>query len=133
MNLEETLSGVLNGDLDPLKEYIALKAFEKRFKDVLTAVQDKAIDEARKYEQKTFQAFGAEVTMKPNAGTWDYKSNEKWQSKKGLLDEWQNQMQQAYYAKQKGNTIVDDNGEIVEPAVYKPGADNISIKILQKA
>lgn len=129
MNLEETMKGVQTGELDPLKEYIQLKAFEKRFKEVLSAVQDKAIDEARKYEQKSFKAFGAEIQMKANAGTWDYKTNPVWQTKKSELDEWQNQMQSAYYAKIKGNTIVDGNGEIVEPAIYKPGADNISIKL----
>lgn len=129
--LQEISKGVSEGNLDPLKTYIDLKKFEGWFKEVMKLVQDKAIDEARKYDQKTFKAFGAEVQLKSNPGTWDYKHSELWNFKKNDLKAFEEQMQSAFHAQKKGNTIVAESGEIVEPAFYKPGADNISIKLLK--
>lgn len=130
IDFEGMVNGVRDGHVDPLKAYIELKAFEKRFKDILSEVQDKAIDEARKYDQKCFKAFGAEITLRANAGTWNYKTSEAWVNKKNSLKEFEELMQAAFKAKQKGNTIVDENGEVIDPAIYVPGADNISVKIL---
>src|SRR3972149_2237161 len=116
MNVIEITQKVQDGEIDPLKAYIEFKAFEKKFKECMLAVQELAIAESRKYGQKTFTAFNAEITLKSNPGTWTFESDEYYKRKK-MLKDFEDQMKASYYAKEKNSIIVDDiSGEIITPA-----------------
>jgi len=116
---------VLNGELNALEAYVELKRTEKLLKDVLKGVKEQAVEEAEKYGEKTFDAFGATIEMRAGGGTWNYKDLPWWDSFKAK----QEAAQKAYKSSQVYMTIVDDNGEIIKPAIYKPNSPTISVKL----
>lgn len=116
---------VLNGQLNALDAYVQLKRIDNLLKTILSAVKDEAIEEAAKYGQKTFEAFGAKIEQKSGGGTWNYKSLPWW-------DEYEKKKEAAQKAQKSSQvylTIVDEDGEIIEPAEFKPNANTISVKL----
>lgn len=110
---------VKEGRVNPLEAYIALKAAANDLEKALKEVQDLAIDEANKYGQKSFQAFGAKIEVRNGASRWDYKS---------VKAHVQLSTQLKYIedlAKAGGGVTMD--GEIVEPATKINGRETIAI------
>lgn len=129
MKIQELIDGVLNGDIDPLKAYIQLKAKEQAVKGALSIIQDHAIENANTYGEKTFKAFGAEITCKSAAGRWDYKHIPQIAKLNDQVKDLQKLAQDAYKLYERGQAVVDLHGEVVEPAKFTPGKDIISIKL----
>lgn len=122
---------VQNGNSNALEQYIVLKRLENDFKSVMAIVRDLAIDEADKYGEKTFEAFGAEITKKSDPGRWNYKEIPQWADKKEQLKDIEELAKQSYNQKVKstGVVIVDEDGIEIEAAQYTDGKSNISIKL----
>ena len=127
--VQELIDGVLDGDIDPLKAFIELKAKEKAIKGALDIVQDHAVENAQSYGEKTFKAFGAEIQCKAAAGRWDFKHIEPILKLKEQVKDYEGLAKDAYKLIEKGRQVIDDNGEVVEPAKYTPGKDIIAIKL----
>lgn len=125
MSVQEILDNVRNGEMDPLNAFIQLKAKEKAAKAALAEIQVEAVEKATTYGEKTFKAFGAEVGCKSAAGTWNFKELDWWQDFEDKKDD----AKKAFKLVDRGKTIVDDDGEVIEPAKYTPGKDIISIKL----
>ena len=128
-NTQELIDGVLNGDIDPLKAFIQLKAQEQSVKGALAIVKSHAVEKASTYGEKTFKAFGAEVQCKSAAGRWDFKHIEPIIKLKEQVKDYEGMAKDAYKLIEKGRQVIDENGEVVEPAKYTPGEDIISIKL----
>jgi len=129
MNIQEIIDGVLDGDIDPLKAFIQLKAKEQAIKGAMAMIQEQAIEKANTYGEKTFKDFGVEITCKSAPGRWDYKHIEHINHLKGMIKGYEEQAKDAFKLVEKGSQIIDDEGEVVEPAKYTPGKDIISIKM----
>ncbi len=125
MSIQEILDNVRNGDMDPLKAFIQLKAKEKAAKAALDEIQVEAVEKAATYGEKTFKAFGVEVGCKSSAGRWDFKELGWWQDFEDKKDD----AKKAFKLIDRGKTVLDDDGVVVEPAKYTPGKDIISIKL----
>ena len=101
-------NAVLNGELNALSTYIALKRQQMALGSALDAIKDLATDEANKYPEKTFKAFGATIEKKSGASRWDYSGVEEWIKAKerikqietisqvGGMDESGNEIQKAF-------------------------------------
>jgi len=129
MDLEKLKNSVLDGESNPLEAWIALKRHEGQLKDAMAVVQSEAIDEAQKYGEKSFKAFGATVEVKNAAGRWDYSKIGMWSSCKESLKLIEEGAKEAYHSSKKQRQIVDDDGEVIQPASYKEGRATIAIRL----
>ncbi len=120
--MKELINDVLEGRKNALQVYVDLKRSEKEIGEAIKAIQDLAIDEATKYGQKTFKEYGVEITMKSGGGRWEYKHLGWWQEFQALQD-------QAKEAYKSDLDMITKEGEVVQPAVFKPNKDTISITL----
>jgi len=118
-----------NGYLDSLKTYVDLKRFEAVFDVVKENIYNKAIDEADKYEGKTFKAFGAEISKSSAGAKWDFKEILDWQKLEKSKKEYEDKLKTAYKMAEKGDTYVTDAGEIIPVPKYTPGKTIIKVVI----
>lgn len=67
---------ILNGEENPLKFQVQLKAMEDIIKFLRTDkdIKEYTLEEAEKYGQKTFDEFGANITIKEVGIKYDYSS-----------------------------------------------------------
>ena len=126
--INEIIQQVEAGEINPLNAYIEIYRLEKQIKAAKEIIQQKAIDEAAKYPEKTFQFMGFEIQKKSGAGRWKFDHLTDWQAKANEIKEIEEKHKQAFKMWEKGDTYITEGGEIVEPAVYMPGADTIALK-----
>lgn len=125
--LEELTTQAEEGYISGLDVYVELK----KAIDHLSALQDRvkpiAIEEASKEDEKQFEKNGASIQYRDGAGRWDFKGLDDWTAKKGELSEIESRHKAAYQQWQRGLQMVDENGEVVAPAAFTPGAATISV------
>jgi len=127
LKLLKLIESVREGESDALKAYVELKNFEKLFKEVISECNKLAVEEAEKYGAKNFKAFGAEITLKNNAGRWDFKGIKEWELSKASLKEIEDKFKLAYKAMEKG-LGTHEEGVVTELPKYTSGATNVTIK-----
>jgi hypothetical protein len=116
-----------NGDLNPLEAHAKAKAIMAALKDVIDQTEQQARDEADKYGGKTFQAFGAKVTLKDGNVTPNYDEDAVWNSIKQQLKEREELLKLAF--KSKDAEITDTTtGEVVPRVSAKYAKSSISIQ-----
>jgi hypothetical protein len=119
---------VTQGNKNPLEVYVELKKIEKTLEMCLESVKPLAIREADTYTEKSFERFGVTITKSRAAGRWDYKGIDQWKKQNDKLLDIQKMAQDAFKLSEKGQTITDPDGVVVEAAKYTEGADIIVIK-----
>jgi len=129
--INEIINQVREGLINPLEAYIQLKSIEADLKTALPLINDEAVEEAKKHALKSFKFKGAEITLKSNPGTWDFKSIDSWRLQKEKLKEVEESAKIAYQTKGK-SVQFDMNGEEIQPAQYTPGRDNISVRLIKE-
>jgi len=117
--IAEITENVNLGFLNPLEAFIYLNWMMKVAEGAKKKLLDEALAEAEKYPEKEAEVYDATVTVKNSAGRYTYPDSVK---------KAREQAKDAYKAQKDGNTIVDDNGEVVEPAVYVQGKTILNIK-----
>ena len=117
--IQNIVNSVDGGNTNPLEAFIFLNFMQKVADAAKKQLLDDAISEAEKYPEKETSLYEAVVTVKNGAGRYKYPD---------YIKEAQEQHKAAYKAKKDGNTIVDDNGEIIEPAEFTPGRTILNIK-----
>lgn len=111
---------VKEGNINPLEAYIILKSALTDLEKALKEIQDLAIDEANKYGQKSFEAFGAKVEVRNGASRWDYSQVQVW---KHLKD----QLTTIEKLAQLGGQVYVETGEPIEQATKVHGRETIAI------
>ena len=128
-NIKETVAeittAVQNGEVNALEAYINLKKIEEIIKQVKKNVDDLVIEEAAKYNTKTFTTFDAEVTLKNSASRYDYSNIPEIVNKELELKA----LKDKHKAALKSNVIDLDTGELVEAPIVKGGKEVVSIKL----
>ena len=131
----ETLSiltqSVIDGNADALETYIHIKQIEKKLSDSLKEVEPMAYEMASRWHENTFKYKGAEIQKKNAAGKYDYSNIKQYLTAKEKIKHIEELAKRASEMAKTGNTVVDENGEIVEPAIYSEGKGIISVRILQ--
>ena len=124
----EAMVGLINeGELNPLEAHAKAKAIVAALTTVIKATEDLARDEASKYSAKTFEAFGAQVTLKDGAITPDYKEDSVWVELKAKVKEREDLLKTAF--KSKDAEIIDTNtGEVVPKLPPNCAKSSISIQ-----
>lgn len=87
---ENVLSKLRSGEVNPLNIHIQVKCLEDTLKRLLEDQEYKqfVVDEAEKYERKTFEVYNAFVTLRETGTTWDYTNcnDPEYRSRKRMLD-----------------------------------------------
>jgi len=122
---------VEEGNLSALDAYLQLQKIEKMAGEARKQILEQAVTEANR-EGKTFIRNGFEVQCRAAAGRWKFDHIPDWEAKKFELAQIEERAKWAYKSAEKGITPIDDDGVIVEPAQYTPGADTIAVKELSK-
>lgn len=125
--IQQLTFAVEEGNMSALDAYIQLHQIEKLAGEARKQIQAQAVTEAQR-EGKQFTRMGFEVQCRAGAGRWDYKHIKEWEAKKFELSQLEEKAKWAFKSAEKGITPIDDDGVIVEPAIYTPGADTIALK-----
>lgn len=116
-----------SGDLNPLEAHAKAKAIMAALKDVIDQTEQQARDEADKYGSKSFQAFGAKVTLKDGNVTPNYEEDAVWMQIKQQLKDREELLKLAF--KSKDAEITDTTtGEVVAKVSAKYAKSSISIQ-----
>lgn len=125
--VNDLVKSVRDGETNPLQAYIQLKRIELEVSEALKEISDLAIDEANKYPEKRFTAYNAEVEKKSAASRWKYDHIPQWWSASQKLKTLEEMAKKAIDF--EGGTLVDENGEVIPPAIKVEGKSIISIKL----
>lgn len=118
-----------DGHVDALAAYITLSRIEKLIAEIKNEIKPYAIDQSGQWHEKTFTYFGATIEKKSAAGRWDFKGVQAWNEAKATLSSIEERAKAAAQAAQKfGAAMVSEDGELLEGAVYTPGAEIIALK-----
>jgi hypothetical protein len=93
------------GEVNPVEAHIKLKAIVKALEVTIKATEQTVADEAAKYG-KTFQAFGAEITLKEGSLTPNYEEDAVYADIKAQLKEREEILKLAF--RQAGKTAIYD-------------------------
>ncbi len=130
-DITDMIFAVEEGNANPLEIYCALHKLEAQVKAAKDQIKHLAIDEASKHG-KTFTFMGFEIQQKALPGRWTFDHIDDWNSAKFKMKTIEDLAKWAYKSAEKGITPIDDDGVIVEPAQYTPGADTIAVKEVAK-
>lgn len=119
---------VLSEESNALSAYVALKEMEKDLSVILKQIQPLALNEAKTYDEASFSAYGAKISVKKGAGRWSFNHIPQWESAKEALKEVEEKAKAAYNSQGFG-LIVGEDGDVIEPAHYKEGDEQISVTI----
>jgi len=111
----------IDGKMNAIEAYVQLKTLEKVIKEAIEKVQELAIDEGLKYNQKSFVAYGATVEMKSAPSRWDYSKCMQVQHLSAKLKTMQELSQLAVNSK-----MYDEDGLLIEPASKIEGKQSIA-------
>jgi hypothetical protein len=114
----------IDGKMNAIEAYVQLKTLEKVIKEAIEKVQELAIDEGLKYNQKSFVAYGATVEMKSAPSRWDYSKCMQVQHLSAKLKTMQELSQLAVNSK-----MYDEDGLLIEPASKIEGKQSIAITL----
>ena len=128
IDIYELKKSALAGETNALSAYVVLKEFEKDVADALEKLKELALEEAKTYEEKTFEVFGAKITVKNGAGRWKFDHIQDWNTAKNELSEIEKAAKQAYQNQGVGIMSIRD-GEIMESADYTEGKEQISVTL----
>ena len=129
--IQQLTFAVEEGNLSALDAYIQLHQIEKLAGEARKQIQAQAVTEAQR-EGKQFTRMGFEIQCRAGAGRWKFDHIPDWEAKKFELSQIEEKAKWAYKSAEKGITPIDDDGVIVEPAQYTPGADTIAVKEVEK-
>lgn len=126
-SVSKITDAVTGGNVNPLEAFVYLKWMEEVAKKAREQILNESIAEANKYPEKEFKNYGCKIQLRSAAGRWDYSENEKIQALKEAVKEEEKDAQRAYHCFQKGETISNEDGEVIQPAKYTPGKDTLAI------
>jgi hypothetical protein len=128
--IQQLTFAVEEGNMSALDAYIQLHQIEKLAGEARKQIQAQAVTEAQR-EGKQFTRMGFEVQCRAGAGRWKFDHISEWEAKKFELSQVEEKAKWAFKSAEKGITPIDDDGVIIEAAIYTPGADTIALKEVQ--
>lgn len=130
--LSNTVQEVLDGHFSALESYAELSVLKKHLETCIEKIKQSAVNEATKEDQKTFQKLGFEFTYSEGRRSYDFKHIPAWSDLTNKRTEIEKLAKIAAdgYVKSTGKTIVDENGEVIEPCIVKYSSPILQVKKL---
>lgn len=120
MNIQQTLQDIADGNTNPLQAYIQFKKLEKELESAIKTTQADAINEAAKYPEKSFKAFGAVIEKRNAPSKWTYDHISAWTSAKENL-------KRIETLAQAGGAVDEQTGEVIDRAIKVHGKAGIAL------
>ena len=114
----ELANKVESGDVNALDSYIALKKAQDEITEALKKVQPYALNEAEKYGQKSFEAFGAKVEIRNSPSTYKFS---------GYILTLEEKLKSLKDMSKSGSFADPETGEIIDQASKVEGKSTIAI------
>ena len=121
--LDEKIQKIYDGEESSLALFIELKNLAAQIEQAKKEIEQSALDEARRYDNQAL--LGYKVEVRSSAGAWDFSGWSKYTKAKENLKALEEQAKVAAKLNQNGGNAVDDEGEVITPAVFKPGKETI--------
>jgi hypothetical protein len=121
--LDKKIQKINDGEESSLALFIELKDFLSVIEKAKKEIEQSALDEARRYDKQSLLGFKVEV--RSCAGAWDFSGWSKHTKAKETLKALEEQAKVAAKLSLNGSNAVDDEGEVITPAVFKPGKETI--------
>ena len=120
--------------MDVLSTYAYLKEIADAAENLAGQLKGRAIEEAQKYIGKDSgetTLHGVKYTVRGGRKLWDYSTIPAHAETKTRLSEIEKLGQAAYEMSLKGRDVIDENGEVVPPAIMKGVTEtSLSVKIV---
>ena len=130
--IENMNEDVQEGELNPLEAYARLKEAEQLVKQALLETFDLALDEADRYGEKAFTAHGFRIEKRSGRRTYHFEHIPDYVEANNFMKEVKQKYTDAYNQSQKGNTLIDDSGEVLPMAKVTYSKDPIIVRPLDK-
>lgn len=128
MQMRELENAALDGEFNELEAYIEFHKVKNAAEQSMKNLKQYAITEFEKHDSKTVDSFGCSI-QKSQSGRYSYKHLHQWTELNGQIKAIEKQSQEAYKQSLKGIDLIDDNGEIIQPATYTANAESLKISI----
>lgn len=121
-------TGIVNGITNPLEVYLKAKYLNEVSAALLKEIKSVTESEIEKYSKDDRTLYGAKFTTRNGYAILAYEEDEEYAQLAAKLKARKDLLSDAYKAHQKGNRVIDTEGEIVEPPVVASyTADSIVI------
>lgn len=131
INIEQLIQDVNDGNENPLKAFAVLKELQKNVSDALGYIEEYAMEEAEKYGAKTFEAMNYKFELREGSRRYSFKNIEKWVGLEKQRKDLEATLKNAASAYEKGQTVVDENGEVVPVPEVTYSKSSITVKPLK--
>lgn len=112
MNLYEQIAEqVEQGEYNPLEAYAQLKREEAILKSCIARVIEAAVEEAEKYPEKKFEAYGYAFERREGRKMYDFKHIPAWIAAKGEVKAIEERAKAALAAREKDLLTATNDGE----------------------
>ena len=128
MNIEQLVKDVDEGVENPLKAYAIIRSRQKQLADAIAHIEEYAMDEAVKYGERSFTDMGWRFDLRDGSRRCSFKEIDEWVRLNKAIKEKEAQYKEAAVAHEKGNSVVDENGEVVPPAAVSYTRPSISVR-----
>jgi len=126
------VSYVLDGNDDPLKEFIKAKALSEIASEISDGLKDDAIREAEKYDLND-SVFGCKVVLKSTPTSYDFSHDGEWKSVNDEIEKLKSRLkdrEKKMIDAMKYSELTDELGEVIPPArIKKEGSQTIAVNI----
>jgi hypothetical protein len=128
LNIAEAVQGVVDGTADPIEVYANLNDLAKFIDAAKAEIFDNVLNEAQKFESKTFQYKGFEVQVSEGRKMYDFKHIPQWSEAQHQLKEIEERAKAAALNVNKGFITATNDGEEVQPCIIKFSKPSLTIK-----
>lgn len=126
-NIKEQISNLIqavhDGTISALEVWANLKEVSDYIAKCKAEIESAVLQEAEKCKGGIH--FGYQIEVRPSAGRWSFDAIPEWVSQKERLAKIEEAAKASYKAYEKGIRSVNDDGELITPAVYTPGKDTV--------
>lgn len=126
--VEELVEQVNEGNSNPLDLFIVARGYKYIADEIVKKIESRAMDEVLKYAKQDRTINGVKFDHRQGSAIYDYTKDPVYNAIQKELKERELQLKNAIQAAKSGNTIVDEEGVIIEaPPVKSYRKDSITI------
>jgi hypothetical protein len=129
----EWVQQVIDGNEPALPCYGELLEVKSYIEKCILAIKDHAISEADNFDEKTFQFNGFKFTKVEGKRIYKFDHIKEWIDRRDNLKTFELMAKSAADKYGKGVTMVDDDGQVIEPAIVEYSKVGLSAKIVESS
>lgn len=121
--LSTAVQAVHDGTVSALEVWANIKEVSDYIAKCKAEIETAVLQEAAKCKGEIH--FGYQIEVRPSAGRWSFDAIPEWKEGKERLAQIEEAAKASYKAYEKGVRSVNEDGELITPAVYVPGKDTV--------